>query len=188
MQENSKSKKFIQDFWDIFQQLRISSKHCRTGHTVLQRVKTVLKSRVKWNSLKQFWSLLLEMNEIWRHGYRSENTPNDAFHFSVTITGFEFQPIGFFTWGFFSRFIGKSVQMFILAPLSSKISWFYRQTENIIWFSVIEISTPTNLRTKLTSKIYQKLESADGKNHSKSAQNVHFFIFFLEKLLLLKKH
>ena len=38
MQKNNKNKKFIQDFWDILQQLIISSKCCRTGHTVLQRV------------------------------------------------------------------------------------------------------------------------------------------------------
>ena len=34
-----KVKKIIQDFWDIFQQLRILRKCCRTGHIVLQRVK-----------------------------------------------------------------------------------------------------------------------------------------------------
>ena len=48
MQENNKSKKVIQDFWDIFQQLRILSKCCRTGHTVLQRVKGH-KISFKWH-------------------------------------------------------------------------------------------------------------------------------------------
>ena len=38
-----KVKKFIPDIWDIFQQLRILSKYYRTGHTVLQRVKTIQK-------------------------------------------------------------------------------------------------------------------------------------------------
>ena len=36
-----KVKKIIQNFWNIFQKLRILSKCCRTGYTVLQRVKPV---------------------------------------------------------------------------------------------------------------------------------------------------
>ena len=39
MQENSKSKNFIEDFWDEFQQLRILNRWWRTGNHDLQRVK-----------------------------------------------------------------------------------------------------------------------------------------------------
>ena len=72
-----------------------------------------------------------------------------------------------------------------------KISWFYKKMEEVIWFSVRKINTPTNfirLRSKLTLQMCQKVKSFRWENDSKSAQDMHFYNFFLDKQLPLNKN
>ena len=52
------------------------------------------------------------------HYYRDESTPNDIFHFSVSVIELEFHKIGFLTRHFLITFIRKLTKMFILTLLS----------------------------------------------------------------------
>ena len=77
-------------------------------------------------------------------------------------------------------------------PLSLKISWFYRKTDNIISFSCTNISTPTNFKLfTVKTDIRNMSESNEFRweNDSKSTQDVHYFIFFFWKNpITLKKN
>ena len=129
------------------------------------------------------------MNEILRHDNRSENTSNGLFHFSVNITRFKFQSMGFLMHDFFASFIGKPAEAFISTALSSKIPWFYWKTRNVSQFSVIKISTRTNfihLRSKLTSEICQKARRLDGKM-SQNRFKMCVFSFFSRKTTIFKE-
>ena len=65
---------------------------------MIQAILKSPQSEISLNTFKAYFQT--KMNEIWRHIYRSENTSNDVFHFSVDIIGFEFQPMAFPRVGF----------------------------------------------------------------------------------------
>ena len=52
--KNNKRKRGFRDFWDVFQQLRNLSMCCRTGHTVIHRVKRFIPDREYFCVVEQF--------------------------------------------------------------------------------------------------------------------------------------
>ena len=66
----------------------------------------------------------------------------------------------------------------------------FRKKENVIWFSVIKIYTPTNfmcLRSKLISEICQKVESFDGKMTQNRLKTCTFSFFSLKIITFKEK-
>ena len=104
------------------------------------------------------------MNEIWRYDYGKENTSNDVVHFFYKYNRIRISANEILDVPFFRPLCPKIGSNVYFHAFFSKTSWFHRKKENIIQFSAIKI--PTNfmhLQTKLTSEMYQKIGSSDGK-------------------------
>ena len=68
-----------------------------------------------------------------------------------------------------------------------KISLFFRKTDSVIWFSVIKISTPTNLmRFTIKTDIINMWKSEEFR-WGNDSKNAIFHFFFSEKPPPLKK-
>ena len=127
------------------------------------------------------------------HDYWNVNTSNDIFHFCVSVTEFEFQPIGFISCHFFTSFIQNLMQMLIFSLFSRTLGSltendkpcliFHPKNKNIYKF--YEFTIKTDFRNM--KKYITKVGILDGKTKQNRLKALILPYFFKESLYLSKR-